>query len=246
VFLTPTPDSAAIILEKTDSISARYVRLTITGAARPRGDTISVAEFRILKANGSAHTPVITAKKTGTSGSNIKYDIKLQWPNGAQGKVMLYRNKNTTGLGAATGFINGCTFTMGNEYIKTINYNVYYAVTFLNGVEVVSDTMVVGTLPTSIEEFESSGIPSGIQLLPCYPNPFNPSTTIAFSISEKSYISLKIVDITGRDVATLVSGQLPAGLHSRRWDAVNMPSGVYFSRLQIGNYVDTEKLVLLK
>jgi hypothetical protein len=123
---------------------------------------------------------------------------------------------------------------------------VYHTVTFNNGVETTSDTVVVGTLPTGIEELESSGIPSGIQLLSAYPNPFNPSTTISFSIPEKSSVSLKIIDVMGREVATLVSGQLPAGLHSRQWDAVNTPSGVYFSRLNVGNYTDTKKLVLLK
>ena len=239
-------DSAAVILEKTDSISARFVRLTITGAARPRGDTVSVAEIRILKANGSAHTPVVTAKKTGGTASNPKYDIILQWPNGSEGAVMLYRNSSQYGLTAATGFRTGRTFTLINEYIKAVNYNVYYTVTFTNGVETVSDTMVVGTLPTGIEEFESSGIPSDIRLLPCYPNPFNPSTTISFSLPTKSTVSLKILDVTGREVAVLVSGLLPAGLHSRQWEAANMPSGVYFSRLQVGNYMATKKLLLLK
>jgi lysophospholipase L1-like esterase len=243
---TSRTDSAATILEKTDSISARFVRLTITGAARPRGDTVSVAEFRILKANGSAHTPVITAKKTGGTASNPKYDIKLLWPNGSHGAMMLYRNSSQYGLTAATGFRTGTNFTLSNEYIKPVNYNVYYTVTFNNGVETTSDTTVVGTLPTGIEEFESSGIPSGIQLLPCYPNPFNPSTTISFSIPEKSYVSLKIIDVTGRDVATLVSGQLSAGFHTRQWDAANMPSGIYFYRLQIGSSIQTRKLVLLK
>jgi acyl-CoA thioesterase I len=243
---TARTDSAATILEKTDSISARFVRLSITGAARPRGDTVSVAEFRIMKANGSAHTPVITAKKMGGTASNPRYDIKLQWPNGSQGSVMVYRLSSAYGLSAATGFRAGTSFTINNEYIKAVNYNVYHTVTFYNGVETTSDTTVVGTLPNGIEEFETSGIPLDIQLLPCYPNPFNPSTTISFSIPDKSYVSLKIFDVTGRDVATLVSGQLPAGLHSRQWDAVDMPSGVYFTRLQVGNTVETKKLVVVK
>ncbi len=253
---TTRTDSAATILEKTDSILARFVRLTVTGAARPRGDTVSIAEIRVLKANGGAHSPVISFKKTGASGSNIKYDIKFQWPNGAVGKVIPYRHKNVGGLDAVRGFMDGSTYTITSEYIKTVNYNVYYAETFLNGIEVISDTTVIGALPTGIKEIESPEMPSEIQLLPSYPNPFNPSTTISFILPSKSFITLKIFDALGREITTLFSGQLQAGFHSRQWNAVNMASGVYFYRLsafplesrdrQSGNYIDTKKLVLLR
>jgi hypothetical protein len=143
---------------------------------------------------------------------------------------------------------------MGSEIIKTGNYNMYYTMTFSNGVEVVSDTLVVGTLPTDVEEFESSTIPSGIQLLPCYPNPFNPSTTIAFTLSSKSFVTLKIFDLIGREVTTIISGEFEAGKYSRQWNAEGCASGVYYYRIQAGNlstssgqvFVETKKLVLLK
>jgi hypothetical protein len=80
-----------------------------------------------------------------------------------------------------------------------------------------------------------------------YPNPFNPTTNISFSIPSKSFVSLKVFDLLGREVATLVSEEMLAGNHSRQWNAINIPSGVYFYRLQAGSsYNETKKLILLK
>jgi hypothetical protein len=79
-----------------------------------------------------------------------------------------------------------------------------------------------------------------------YPNPFNPSTTITFSVGTYGYTSLRVYDVLGREVLTLVSEELSAGEHSREWNASNLPSGVYFYRLQSGTYSETKKLLLLK
>ncbi len=79
-----------------------------------------------------------------------------------------------------------------------------------------------------------------------YPNPFNPSTTIAFELPSRSLVSLKIFDLLGREVSTIVSGELQAGTYTRQWNAATMSSGVYFYRLQAGSFIETKKLLLLK
>jgi hypothetical protein len=87
-----------------------------------------------------------------------------------------------------------------------------------------------------------------------YPNPFNPSTRISFDLPSKSFVSLKIFDLIGREVATLVSEELSAGSYAKQWNATRLPSGVYFYRLQArqtsggqtGSFIDTKKLILLK
>jgi hypothetical protein len=79
-----------------------------------------------------------------------------------------------------------------------------------------------------------------------FPNPFNPSTIITFNLASKSYISLKIVGITGQEVATLIDEELPPGHYSKLWNAINFPCGVYFYRLQSGLFAETKKLLLLK
>jgi hypothetical protein len=79
-----------------------------------------------------------------------------------------------------------------------------------------------------------------------FPNPFNPSTSFEFSVSGFGFVSLKVFDVLGREVATLVNEARPAGVYTIRWDASSFPSGVYFYRLQAGSFVDTKKLVLAK
>jgi photosystem II stability/assembly factor-like uncharacterized protein len=87
---------------------------------------------------------------------------------------------------------------------------------------------------------------NGFTLMQNYPNPFNPTTGIAFSLPSKSFVSLKIFDVIGREIATVVSEELPAGDYSRQWNATNLPSGIYFYRLQAGTFTETRKLVLLR
>jgi photosystem II stability/assembly factor-like uncharacterized protein len=87
--------------------------------------------------------------------------------------------------------------------------------------------------------------PFDITLSQNYPNPFNPITNISFSVTSETFVSLKIYDILGREVSTLVSEKLPAGTYSRQWNASDFPSGVYFYRLQ-GNFTETKKLTVLK
>ncbi len=79
-----------------------------------------------------------------------------------------------------------------------------------------------------------------------YPNPFNPATTIEFSLPRSSEATLKIYDLLGREVATLVNERLHAGTFKTEWDAKNMPSGTYFYRIQTGDFVATKKLILMK
>jgi hypothetical protein len=79
-----------------------------------------------------------------------------------------------------------------------------------------------------------------------YPNPFNPSTSISFTLPSKSFVSLKVFDLLGREVATLVNEQKPAGTYTQKWNAANVSSGIYFYRLQADKFTETKKLVLLK
>lgn len=79
-----------------------------------------------------------------------------------------------------------------------------------------------------------------------YPNPFNPSTNINFSLPESQQVSLKIYDISGREIATLIDGFKSIGEHSVSFDASNLSSGVYIYQLKAGNRVDTKRMLLIK
>jgi hypothetical protein len=123
--------------------------------------------------------------------------------------------------------------------------------------EIYSDRLFIGTnigvfyRPLSEMIFtavhnEASHISSSFTLEQNYPNPFNPSTSISFDLPSKSFVSLKVFDLIGKEVATIVSEEMPAGSYTKQWNAANMPSGVYFYRLQAGTFIETKKLVLLR
>ena len=99
---------------------------------------------------------------------------------------------------------------------------------------------------TKIKMLQSNELPENYNLSQNYPNPFNPSTTIEFDLPKSSEVSLKIFNILGEEVATLVSDRLSTGSYSYEWDASNLASGVYLYRLQAGNYVETKKMVLMR
>ncbi|MCL4708998.1 T9SS type A sorting domain-containing protein [bacterium] len=101
---------------------------------------------------------------------------------------------------------------------------------------------------TAVEEKaqEESQLPASYELEQNYPNPFNPSTTIAFALPKLSEVTLKVFDASGREVATLVEGRLLAGRHEVVLDARPFSSGVYFYRLQAGEFSQTRRLTLVK
>ena len=98
---------------------------------------------------------------------------------------------------------------------------------------------------TDVKE-NSNSIPTNYTLYQNYPNPFNPTTRIRYSIPTGSFVQLKIFDILGNEVASLVKAQQPAGYHEVEFNAANLSSGIYFYRLQTDNYSESKKLILMK
>ena len=101
-----------------------------------------------------------------------------------------------------------------------------------------------GTIRTTSVEQVGVAIPTEFALNQNYPNPFNPSTTIQFAIPLTSSVVLKVFDALGREVTTLVTQELTPGYYRAMWQA-NVPSGIYFYRLQTGAFVEAKKMVLL-
>lgn len=88
--------------------------------------------------------------------------------------------------------------------------------------------------------------PGEFQLDQNYPNPFNPTTAISYQLSANSFVTLKVFDVLGREVATLVNGHMLAGSHQVTFDASHLSSGVYLCELRAGDYVQTRKMALTK
>ena len=88
--------------------------------------------------------------------------------------------------------------------------------------------------------------PDRFQLLQNYPNPFNPTTNFEFRIANVGFVTLKVFDMLGREVTSLLNEQREAGSYTVRWDASGVPSGVYFYRLTVGDFSETKSMILLR
>jgi hypothetical protein len=121
----------------------------------------------------------------------------------------------------------------------------YYVVAATYNLGTSSPSSEVPVLPTDLAERKWS-LTDEYGLYPAYPNPVRSVTTIAFNLRSRSVVSLKVFDLAGREVATLVSAELEAGKHSRQWAAENLPNGIYYYSLHAGPFTETKKLILLK
>jgi hypothetical protein len=110
----------------------------------------------------------------------------------------------------------------------------------------IDDSIFVKNQTTNVEDEGSLLSPDSYNLAQNYPNPFNPITTIKYSIPESGNVSLKVYDMLGKQVASLVNEEKSRGVYSVIFDASNLSSGVYFYKLQSGSFTETKKMLLLK
>ena len=133
---------------------------------------------------------------------------------------------------------------MPDNSVNTIaidgNGNIWIGTGF--GLAVYKEGGVVSVEENQIREI----VPNEYLLYQNFPNPFNPTTTIKYSIPKLSFVTIKIYDVLGSEVATLLNEERPAGTYELNWNANNISSGVYFYTLQAGDFVETKKMILLK
>jgi len=117
-----------------------------------------------------------------------------------------------------------------------------------------------GSAPASLEDFEfiratvtftsintiSSEVPSSYSLSQNYPNPFNPTTSIKFAVTKAGFVSLKIYDLSGREISSLVNDNLAAGTYNYSFDASKLSSGIYFYKMKADGFSETKKMMLIK
>ena len=106
-----------------------------------------------------------------------------------------------------------------------------------------ADTLLRRTVVAVVEQGE---VPKEYTLEQNYPNPFNPSTTIRFGLPRATAVCLKVYDLLGQEIVTLIDEEKPAGLYDIRFDASELSTGMYVYRLQAGDYVAAKRLMLLR
>jgi len=111
----------------------------------------------------------------------------------------------------------------------------------LSEINVVGDGKTMAVRPNAEEQQ-----PAGFKLCANFPNPFNPSTIVVFYLPKAEHVTLKIYDITGREIETLVEGSVPPGEHRLHWNATGLASGVYICRMLAGNFSESIKMVYQK
>ncbi|MGD8306720.1 MAG: T9SS type A sorting domain-containing protein, partial [Ignavibacteria bacterium] len=152
---------------------------------------------------------------------------------------------NASGAGDATMFVNHTlnlldTFNAGDEVV--IRFRLF-ADAFTNAWGWAIDNLNIQNVT---DANNGDALPTVYSLSQNYPNPFNPSTTIKFALPEAAQVELKVYDVLGAEVATLMNQELQAGRYDVNWDASQLASGVYIYRIKAGNFVDSKKLMLLK
>jgi hypothetical protein len=128
-----------------------------------------------------------------------------------------------------------------NVYVAHTNEKIYYTN------RVTTDSIIfkiIDFFPTKVDEITVEL--NQFNLSQNYPNPFNPSTNIQYSVPQSSNVVIKVFDILGNELETLVKEEKPAGTYEIAWFAEQLPSGIYFYRLQVGSFVETKKMLLLK
>jgi len=148
-------------------------------------------------------------------------------------------NIDTTDLTTVPQSIGSDTLTSDNTVAT--GGALYYALARVTGTT--ENSLESG--PSSVEKIEGT-LPAGYGLEANYPNPFNPTTSITFHVPSQSFVALKVYDIMGREVATLVSQMMEPGTYVTGWNAQTATSGVYFYTLEAGSFTQTRKMLLLK
>lgn len=218
------------------------------------------------KLEGSQSNPAVTTTASGTGSvrlntdGTVTYDITAadliptaahfhNAPAGTNGGVVkTITLTNNTGLGiwASIDVTQPFTDLLLRELVKG---NLYMNVhtTANPGGEIRGQVLAsTNDLATSVKHVDDASIPENFILTQNYPNPFNPTTTIRFTIPETSFLTLKVFDILGREVALLVNEMKDVGNYAVQFDAAKLSSGIYFYRLQAGNFLQTRKMILIK
>jgi len=226
-------------------ISAKYhvrrVATNILVAKEPAS-----IQLRLFSAAGNYSTIVltwITATEIDNAGFNIHRGLGKEGPNIQLNEVLIPAQGDE---------LQGATYSF-TDYDVTNGVIYYY---WLEDVDLRGNSTIhgpVSAIPTSVEDREEAPIPTDFSLAQNYPNPFNATTAISYQLSGVSpqRTTLKVYNIAGQEVRTLVDEEQAPGYYSVSWDGrdnldKDVSSGIYFYRLQAGSYTEMKKMVLLK
>jgi len=231
-------------------------------------DTVKVADSVFAwgvaingPATGGTAGPLASDWATWDRGIAADTSQRKMWDDGTHGDLLAHDSIYTVIFNYTTANSKGKVFKFG---IRGSDNESGFGLNHLENLSDAADSMYLYTqfgsinpnlyahwnfdtrtpILTGVEEVP--GIATTFVLQQNYPNPFNPSTKIEFTIPATSLVTMKVFNILGQEVATLVNETLNVGTHRVRFDATNLASGVYIYKITAGNFVSTKKMMLLK
>jgi hypothetical protein len=204
-----------------------------------RGNITSEGSFKFSDATNSK----LTVKMTGTSLQTVSGNGELSIP------VNLNSFELCNTISLQRNLAVNCPLVVNRYEIITNGFEFNYNPEFGNPFHGTKTTtlnasIIEGKTDEKLSHFSS--IPAEFSISQNYPNPFNPSTKIDFSLPAESKVSLRVFDITGREVAVLVNSSMNAGTHTIDFDASALSSGIYFYTINTGSFTKTTKMILAK
>ena len=225
-------------LNEFTNLSARYVRIVCL--SNNQGDWAGVWEARIFEPNNT--TAVEFTEFTAKVNENNS--VTLDWTTASEQNCKQFNITRKKGNG---------------DFVIVDSVPGHGSVTETQQYTFTDNTVNSGHYSYRLEEVDYSGHisysniieivvnnPQDYILEQNYPNPFNPTTTISYSVPKESFVSLQVYDILGNEISTLVNEKKPQGYYNIEFNAKDLPSGIYFSRIQAGSFVAIKKMILLK
>jgi hypothetical protein len=236
--------------------------INVTQSSDAHAGTSSIAGS-VISVSGFPFGPVIIAGSDGTG-----FPVNTQQPalhgwykftsvSSDNFLVNIAMINADSGVGGGS-FVSTTTQSVYKEFVLNISYlyptipdtcQLTATIVGSGGVPHIGSTFVIDDLSfgavTSVDD-KGNLIPNEFALLQNYPNPFNPTTMIQYALPHAANVHLGVYDLLGKEVATLVDGHQDAGSYRAELHASQLPSGIYFYRLQAGQFSEVRKLVLLK
>jgi len=190
--------------------------------------------------------------------NSLKGFYKFNPQGGDQLYITVFLTQDTVGIGAGAIVLDGAaSYTEFGVPIALINqgtpnlcYIIIEMINPIGGIIVtLGSEMYIDDLQLSMDmvsDVEDEFQPLVFKLDQNYPNPFNPSTTISYQLPTSGQVTLKVYNILGDEVASLINEEKPAGSYEVKFDASQLSSGIYFYKLQTGSFIETKKMMLLK